>query len=122
MRETLKIIEAEHRSIESVLRGLCFYVDQTLAGKPVPEAQVFRAMLQYLDLFAERLHHPKEDQFLFARLRDRTHDADAVLGRLEQDRSPFAPYTSEDRTLAFVRPGLRANSSMLELRDWLAAN
>lgn len=85
MRETLKIIEAEHRSIESVLRGLCFYVDQTLAGKPVPEAQVFRAMLQYLDLFAERLHHPKEDQFLFARLRNRTHEADAVLGRLEQD-------------------------------------
>lgn len=85
MRETLKIIEAEHGSIELVLKGLSFYVDQTLAGKTIPAAQVFRAMLQYLDLFAERLHHPKEDQYLFAHLRKRTHEADALLGRLEHD-------------------------------------
>ncbi|MDP3583528.1 MAG: hypothetical protein Q8R61_00235 [Thiobacillus sp.] len=36
--------------------------------------------------------------------------------------SPFAVYSSEERTLAFVKPNLRVSSSMLELRDWLTGN
>jgi hypothetical protein len=36
--------------------------------------------------------------------------------------TPFATYSSDDRTLAFTKPNLRVSSSMLELRDWLAAN
>ena len=30
-----------------------------------------KAMLEYIRNFPERLHHPKEDAYLFARLRDR---------------------------------------------------
>jgi hemerythrin-like domain-containing protein len=40
-------------------------------------------MVQYIDRFPERLHHPKEDKYLFALLRQRTADADAVLDELE---------------------------------------
>ncbi|PLC47885.1 hypothetical protein CR159_21150 [Pollutimonas subterranea] len=36
--------------------------------------------------------------------------------------TPFAAYSSEERTLAFVQPKLRANSSIRELRDWLACS
>ena len=36
--------------------------------------------------------------------------------------TPFAAYSNENRTLAFVKPNLRVSSSMLELRDWLAGN
>ena len=32
-------------------------------------------MLRYIDEYPERLHHPKEDQFLFARLAKRSVDA-----------------------------------------------
>jgi len=81
----LRILRAEHRSIAAVLHGLLHFVDQKLTGEPLPEARVFRAMLQYLDLYAERMHHPKEDLHLFARLRERTHDADAVLDKLQED-------------------------------------
>lgn len=36
--------------------------------------------------------------------------------------TPFAVYSSEERTLAFVKPNLRVSSSILELRDWLTGN
>lgn len=85
MHSALRVISAEHRSIASVLAGLDHFASRGLRGGKVPDARVFRAMLQYLDLFAERMHHPKEDAYLFAKLRGRTHVADAVLDRLQED-------------------------------------
>ena len=85
MHPTLRTIESEHRSISAVLAGLVHFVQQGLQNRPMPEARVFRAMLQYLDLFGERLHHPKEDKELFARVRQRSSDADAILDRLQGD-------------------------------------
>jgi hemerythrin-like domain-containing protein len=79
MSAALRIIRSEHRSIEAVLHALSFFVDRIWAGNPAPDPRVFRAMLQYIDLFAERLHHPKEDRHLFRRLKQRTHEADALL-------------------------------------------
>jgi hemerythrin-like domain-containing protein len=87
MHSALRIIKSEHRSIAAILDGLGHFVDLGLAGKPLPDARVFRAMLQYLDLFAERMHHPKEDKYLFASVRLRTHDADAMLDRLQEEHS-----------------------------------
>lgn len=85
MHSALRIIANEHQSIESVLSGLSYFADRGLEGKTVPDDRVFRAMLHYLDLFAERMHHPKEDAYLFARLRSRTHLVDDVLDRLQED-------------------------------------
>ena len=85
MHPALRVISLEHRSIASVLSGLSHFAERGLEGEKVPDARVFRAMLHYLDLFAERMHHPKEDAYLFARLRARTHLANDVLDRLQQD-------------------------------------
>lgn len=85
MHPALRVISLEHRSIASVLSGLSHFAERGLEGAKVPDARVFRAMLHYLDLFAERMHHPKEDAFLFARLRSRTRLADDVLDRLQED-------------------------------------
>lgn len=85
MINALTTIRWEHHSIECVLHALGYFVDQMWAGKRAPENMVFRAMLQYIDLFAEHLHHPKEDRHLFPRLRLRTHRADELLDLLEAD-------------------------------------
>ena len=85
MTNALTTIRWEHHSIEAVLHALGYFVDQMWAGKRAPENKVFRAMLQYIDLFAEHLHHPKEDRHLFRRLRLRTHRADDVLDLLDAD-------------------------------------
>jgi hemerythrin-like domain-containing protein len=85
MPSALTIIRSEHRSIKAVLHALEYFVDRLWIGKPAPDAKVFHAMLQYIDLFAERLHHPKEERHLFSRLRLRTREADALLDLLEAD-------------------------------------
>lgn len=85
MTNALTIIRREHHSIESVLRASSYFVDQTWLGKAAPENKVFRAMLQVSDLFAEPLHHPKEDCHLFRllRLQLSTHQTDELLHLLE---------------------------------------
>jgi hemerythrin-like domain-containing protein len=85
MPNALRILRSEHRSIEAVLHGLGYFVGEIWAGRPSPDAEVFRAMLQYIDLFAERLHHPKEDRHLFSRMRLRTHEADTLLDIIEDE-------------------------------------
>jgi len=84
MESALAVIEWEHRALAAVLHGLKYLVDEIAAGKPRADPRVFRAMVHYIDAFPERFHHPKEDRYLFARLRLRTHEADAVLDELEQ--------------------------------------
>lgn len=44
-------------------------------------------MVHYLDAYPEKRHHPKEDAYLFAPLRARTHEADAVLDKLEAEHA-----------------------------------
>ncbi len=75
----------EHRSIAAILHGLLFLVrEKRERGKPL-NADALRAMLYYLDVFPERVHHPKEERLLFAAVRRRTSDADAMLDALERE-------------------------------------
>ena len=41
-------------------------------------------MVLYIDTFQERYHHPKEDAYLFRKLRERTSEFDATLDELER--------------------------------------
>jgi hypothetical protein len=50
-----------------------------------PDFALLRAMVHYIDAFAERFHHPKKDQYLFQRLRMRDPAAAALLDRLHED-------------------------------------
>ena len=48
-----------------------------------PEFNVFRAVIRYIDGYPERLHHPKEDEFLFARLAAVCPESRPLIERLE---------------------------------------
>jgi hemerythrin-like domain-containing protein len=50
-----------------------------------PNFDAFGAMVYYIDAFPERFHHPKEDRYLFRRLRSRCPQASALLDRLEEE-------------------------------------
>jgi hemerythrin-like domain-containing protein len=83
--EPLAALYAEHRSIAAVLAALEALVRERRDRRAKIDPRVFRAALYYLDVFAEREHHPKEEQVLFARLRARTNEADAVLDELGRE-------------------------------------
>jgi hemerythrin-like domain-containing protein len=83
----LNIIRDEHRSIAAVLHGMQHLVRQMRERRAKVDPKVFRAMLYYLDTFSERMHHPKEDRYLFEPLRRRGSGPDALIAELERDHA-----------------------------------
>jgi len=83
--KALNIIRDEHRSIAAVLHGMEYLVRQIRERRASIDPKVFRAMLYYLDTFCERMHHPKEDRFLFAPLKRLQAGADTLIAELERE-------------------------------------
>ena len=83
--QALEIIREEHRLLAAVLHGLKFMVGEIRGGRTQADFALFRAMVYYIDAYPERLHHPKEEQFLFRLLRLRTTAADALLDDLRRE-------------------------------------
>jgi len=80
----MAIIHAEHRSLSAVLWSLNYLVRET---RTEPDFELLSLMIDYIEMFPERLHHPKEDQYLFTALRRRTADAEAVLQTLAAEHA-----------------------------------
>jgi hemerythrin-like domain-containing protein len=87
MLTALNIIRDEHRSIAAVLHGMQHLVRQMRERGAKIDPKVFRAMLYYLDTFSERMHHPKEDRYLFDPLRRRGAASDALIAELERSHA-----------------------------------
>lgn len=83
--EAVRIIRNEHRSIAAVMHGMVYLVRQIRDRGVRPDFAVLGAMIYYIDTFPERLHHPKEDKYLFRLLRMRCAEAGPLLDRLEQE-------------------------------------
>lgn len=82
MNGAVAIIRDEHRSMAAVLKSLLREVDAARDGT-APDVPLYGAMLDYLQAFPERLHHPKEDEYLFRLLRRRCSAAAPLLDDLE---------------------------------------
>ena len=87
MAKTLNIIRDEHRSIGAILHGMEYLVDRVRTRKAKIDPRVFSAMIYYLDTFSERMHHPKEDRYLFKAMRSRGGEAAAVVADLEKEHA-----------------------------------
>jgi hemerythrin-like domain-containing protein len=84
LNSALTIIQDEHRSLAAVVHGLKYLIREIREKGAQPDFKLFWAMIYYIDAFPEKLHHPKENAYLFRRLRMRTHEGDAVLDELEK--------------------------------------
>jgi nucleotide-binding universal stress UspA family protein/hemerythrin-like domain-containing protein len=85
----IAIILDEHRAIAAVCNGLRGMATQLRTGAAVDLA-FLDAMLHYLRNFSDELHHPKEEQYLFARLAGRSVELDDVLAVLAREHSDGA--------------------------------
>jgi hemerythrin-like domain-containing protein len=75
----------EHRSLAAVLHGMLYLVREIRLYGAAPSFKVFHAMVYYIDAFIERFHHPKEDAYLFRRLRLRFPDSTELIRQLESE-------------------------------------
>ena len=83
--EAIRIIQDEHRSLAAVLHGMLYLVHEIRDHGVKPDFDLLGAMVYYIDAFPEHFHHPKEDHYLFARLRVRHPHAAPLLDRLEAE-------------------------------------
>lgn len=87
MPRALSIIRDEHRTIAAILHGLEYLVREIHARRKKVDPQVFHAMLYYLDTFAQRVHHPKEDQYLFELMKHRSEEAARLIAVLDSEHA-----------------------------------
>ena len=76
------IIQHEHEHLSAVIQGMLYFVRGIEKGGAAPDLKVFRAMLYYIAEYPEKVHHPKEDKYLFAKIKERTHQLDGELDAL----------------------------------------
>jgi hemerythrin-like domain-containing protein len=87
MRTALNVIRDEHRSIAAVLHALKELAKQAQDPAVRPEFEVFHAMIYYIDQFPERLHHPKEDRYLFPPVVQRAPQAKRLVDDLRAEHA-----------------------------------
>ncbi len=85
MTDAISILKSEHRSISALLHGLKQLARMAQDTSARPRFQVLRSMLRYIDEYPERLHHPKEDKHLFARLARRVPEARELIEELKAE-------------------------------------
>ena len=81
--KTLDIIHSEHQALAAVLQALRFVVDEIRSGKRQPDFRLLAAMVDYITKVPDKVHHPKEDNYLFPKLRDRSASAAELIAVLE---------------------------------------
>ncbi len=85
--KTIDIIHNEHRALASVLQGLRFVVEQIRNGKMQPDFRLLAAMVDYITQVPEKVHHPKEDDYFFPKLRSRSEKAAELIDTLEKQHT-----------------------------------
>jgi hemerythrin-like domain-containing protein len=100
--KALQKIRDEHRTLSAVLHALKQLARDAQNAGVQPRFDVFRAMIRYIDEFPEKLHHPKEDEYLFSRLVSRHPEAAHLVAELQQEHRQGAQLVRDlERALLF---------------------
>jgi len=93
------IIREEHRSLSAVSQSLRTLAREARDRKRAPDLELFTLILDYIESFLDRFHHPKEDEYLFAALRRKTTEARGTLDVLEGEHACGGELTRNLRVL-----------------------
>ncbi|MEO8281251.1 MAG: hemerythrin domain-containing protein [Ideonella sp.] len=87
LHPAMTVILSEHNALSAMLRTIRLLNIEYRRLGTLPDFTLLRTMLFYVDEFPERLHHPKETQLLFPKLRTRTTEAADTLDRLDREHA-----------------------------------
>ena len=89
--EAIQIIKDEHFAIAAVMYSLRYLVRQMRdCGEP-PNFPLLHAITDYIVSYPDRWHHPKENDYLFAAVKMRSQDGNALIAILEQEHTDGKP-------------------------------
>jgi hemerythrin-like domain-containing protein len=83
--DAIGILQDEHRTFAALLHALRYLVVETRERRAAPRFDVLGAIVYFLDTYSERIHHPRETNYLFRRLRVRFPPAAPTLDLLEEE-------------------------------------
>lgn len=113
------IIRNEHRSLTAVLRSLQRLAHDAARGDVEPDFDLLAIILDYIEVFPDRLHHPKEDEHLFRALRQRLGGAGGASEALDELAAEH--HRTDELTRGLRRHLLRARVGGRAARALLAA-
>lgn len=87
MRNAVDIIKVEHSNFDKVLHALEDSVAEAGSVHGKPDFETLFSIVYYIRVFPEKLHHPKEERFLFPAIRRRRPDAAALVDELERQHA-----------------------------------
>ncbi|CAN5339757.1 hypothetical protein BH10PSE16_BH10PSE16_11890 [soil metagenome] len=99
--QAIGLIRDEHRSLAVVINGMRDITRLARESGSAPDIASLQRMLQYLHDFPEKLHHPKEEQHIHARLLQRHPESRGVIDELEaQHQTEYAAIGRIDQAIA----------------------
>lgn len=113
--KAISIIRAEHRALGAVINNIKAMLQEVQAERMAMDFRLFWSMVYYIDAFPDRLHHPKEDDWLFARLKQRTPLADNLIDTLQsQHQAEPVALASIRRDLGNLEAGVPGSMEALQ--------
>jgi len=108
------IVRDEHRSLAAVLHAWQHLIAEARRTASWPDPVLMRAIVRYIQVFPLELHHPKEDDYLFRKLRERAPQLVAELDELERQHERDRQLVKELDALVNQAPGDGAALNDLE--------
>ena len=108
MEEALNIISAEHRGMWRIFAALDYLRREFEKTHVRSDTESLARMLDYLDTYTARMHHPKEDDYLFSKLWARSAASHEPIVRLKEQHREGAENLTRLKSLAdAMRAGQR---------------
>jgi len=85
MNKSIELIHDEHRALAAMLSAFRSLAGEIRAERQQADFGLFELMLRYIEKLPEKVHHPKENEFLFKKLRARCAEAVPVIEQLEDE-------------------------------------
>ncbi|SCA56022.1 conserved hypothetical protein [Candidatus Terasakiella magnetica] len=84
MRTTIKVLAREHLALNGIARILKIDANLIRDGKVVSH-ELLDDIVTYIREFPNKIHHPKEENFLFKAMRERSEETHEVLDHLYEE-------------------------------------
>ncbi|MBS7350026.1 MAG: hemerythrin domain-containing protein, partial [Comamonas sp.] len=104
--EAIRILMDEHQSLAAIIDAIRHIIQEIKLGRLEPDFPLLDAMVNYLDEYPEKRHHPREDVYLFEPLKARTSEGAEVLAHLEREHAAAeARIQKLEKALQYYRDG-----------------
>lgn len=87
MSRAVSIIKQEHLNYLALLQCLGHMADEASESRSKPDLALFHSIIDYIESFLNRFHHPKEDDYLFRVLLERHPQCRPLIQQLQGEHA-----------------------------------